>query len=323
MKEQESLGRLERIDLRKVWANESANFTPWLAKEENLKVLAEAIGIELELEATEEDVGPFRADLVCRDTGSDVRVLIENQLERTNHTHLGQLMTYAAGPDPVTIVWVAERFTDEHRAALDWLNEVTSDSVNLFGLEIELWRIGESPIAPKFNVVSEPNDWVKTRASLEAGGLTEAKALQVEFWKTFRDYVEERRSVVRPTKALPHHWMNISIGRTGFRLSAVASLYDSEENTFGGHELRAELVLDDGRADEHFLALQAEKDAIEQTIGEPLTWHRPENARMRRIYVRRGADLESRKDWPEYHAWLLAKLELFHKTFAPRVRDLD
>jgi hypothetical protein len=139
----------------------------------------------------------------------------------------------------------------------------------------------------------------------------------------FREFVDGRQSFIKTTKALPQNWMNVSLGRTGCRLSAVASLWDSAGNTFSGHELRAELVLDDESADEHFLALQTEKDNIERGIGEQLTWHRPENIRMRRIYLRRSADLESRKDRPEYCAWLLAKLELFHKTFAPRVRDLD
>ena len=323
MKEQESLGRLERIDLRKVWVKEAANFTPWLAKKENLDLLGNTLRIDLELEAFEKGVGPFRADLVCRDTATRALVLIENQIDKTDHTHLGQLMTYAAGLDAVTIVWVAERFTDEHRAALDWLNEVTNKNINLFGLEIELWRIGESPIAPKFNIVSQPNDWLKTKATAESGELSEGKALQVEFWTAFREFVDGRRSFIKTTKALPQNWMNVALGRTGCHLSAVASFWDSAGNTFSGHELRAELVLDDEKSDEHFLALQAEKGDIERAIGEPLTWHRPENTRMRRIYLRRSADLESRKDWPEYCAWLLAKLELFHKTFAPRVRDLD
>jgi len=137
------LGRLERVDLRTVWANEAGAFTPWLAKEENLKLLGDTIGIELELEAQEKNVGPFRADILCRDTATDDWVLIENQLERTDHGHLGQLLTYAAGLKAVTLVWVAQRFAEEHRAAIDWLNEITDESLNFFGLEVEAWRIGD------------------------------------------------------------------------------------------------------------------------------------------------------------------------------------
>jgi hypothetical protein len=260
---------------------------------------------------------------VCRDSGTGALVLIENQIERTDHTHLGQLMTYAAGLDAVTVVWVAERFTDEHRAALDWLNEVTNEKINLFGLEIELWRIGSSPIAPKFNVVSQPNDWLKSKATAQSGDLSEGKALQVEFWTAFREFVTGRGSFIKTTKALPQNWMNISVGKTGFQLVAIASLWDSAESTFGGHELRVEFVMHDDNADAHFLVLETEKETIERAVGEPLVWHRPEDKRARKLYVRRSADLESRKDWPEYHTWLLAKLEVFHRTFAPRVQTLD
>lgn len=158
----ENLARLEPVvDLQTVWKNEAQDFTPWLAREENLALLGETIGMELEFEAQEKDVGPFRADLLCRDTVTNELVLIENQLERTNHTHLGQLVTYAAGLGARTIVWIADRFRDEHRAAMDWLNENTKEDINFFGLEVELWRIGNSAIAPRFNVISKPNTWTK------------------------------------------------------------------------------------------------------------------------------------------------------------------
>src|SRR6267143_5357689 len=154
------LGRLERIDLRDIWTSEAADFTPWLAQSENLEVLATTLGIEqLELEAQEKLIGPFRADILCKDIGSDQWVLIENQLERTDHLHLGQLLTYAAGLQAVTIVWIAAKFTEEHRATLDWLNKITDDSIRFFGLEVKLWRIGASPAAPSFDIVSKPNNW--------------------------------------------------------------------------------------------------------------------------------------------------------------------
>ena len=156
------LERLIKVPLREFWEGEASDFTPWLAEEENISLLGETIRVELEVEAQERNVGPFRADILCKDTATDDWVLIKNQLERTDHTYLGQLLTYAAGLEAVTVVWIAERFTDEHRAALDWLNEITAEGVSFFGLEIELWRIGDSPRAPKFNVVSHPNDWTKT-----------------------------------------------------------------------------------------------------------------------------------------------------------------
>ncbi len=147
------LGRLERVDLRTYWLNEASYFTPWLAQEENVALLGETIGIELEVQQQEANVGPFRADILCRNTADNSFVLVENQLERTDHMHLGQLVTYAAGLDAVTVIWIASRFTEEHRAALDWLNEITHEGFNFFGLEIELWCTGSSLAAPKDRLI--------------------------------------------------------------------------------------------------------------------------------------------------------------------------
>jgi len=154
-----NLGILTKADLREVWESESADFTPWLASKENIGILGKIIAMELEVEAQEKNIGIFRADILCRDTASGNWVLIENQLKRTDHDHLGQLLTYAAGLQAVTIVWIAATFTDEHRAALDWLNEITDEQFQFFGLEIELWKINNSPVAPNFNIVSKTNNW--------------------------------------------------------------------------------------------------------------------------------------------------------------------
>lgn len=152
-------GKLERVDLRDIWGHEASGFTPWLARDENLAELGQTIGVKLELVGQERDIGPFRADILCKDSLTQNYVIIKSQLENTNNTHLGQILTYAAGLGAKTVVWVAKQFTEEHRAALDWLNNISKEDFEFFALEIELWRIGESPAAPKFNVVSKPNEW--------------------------------------------------------------------------------------------------------------------------------------------------------------------
>jgi hypothetical protein len=322
-----TLGRLVRVDLREVWLKEDEDFTPWLAREANVALLGDAIGLDLEVEAQEKDVGPFRADILCKDTATGNWVLIENQLERTDHGHLGQLLTYAAGLQAVTIVWIAQRFTEEHRAALDWLNEITDDRFNFFGLEIELWQIGTSPVAPKFNVVCKPNDWSKTvaagAAQVEKESLTDAKRLQPQFWTDFRSYVEEHGQRIKPTKPHPQHWMTFALGRSGFNLSGVASLYDSVAESYDSHELRAEVIIDGPNSKPQFAALEAKKSDIEAQLGEPLTWHNPTGKRMCRLFVRKGVILTDQTKWPKYHAWLLEKLEALHKTFDQRIRQLD
>ena len=319
-----TLGRLVTVELRDTWTSEATEFTPWLAQPENLRLLGETIGIELELQAQEQNVGPFRADILCKDTASGQWVLIENQLERTDHTHLGQLLTYAAGLKTVSIVWIAKEFTEEHRAALDWLNEITEEQFNFFGLEVELWRIGNSPAAPKFNIVCQPNDWSRRVVKgAENAGLTESKQLQHEFWTAFRAYVLERKSVIRPTKPRPQNWMPISLGRSGCRLDAVASFWDSVAESYDNNELRAEVVLDSEQSKQHFDAFFAEKASIEQEISEQLTWYKTQNARMCRIYLRRSANLLDKGAWSEYAEWLLRKLEVLHKAFSSRVRQLS
>jgi len=317
----EKLGRLEKVDLRAIFGSESGDFTPWLAKEENLKLLAETINLELELEAQEKDVGPFRADILCKDTTTDSWVLIENQLERTDHTHLGQLLTYAAGLDAVTIVWIAQHFTEEHRASLDWLNQHTDEKIVFFGLEVELWKIGESPPAPKFNIVSKPNDWSRSIQQAAQGELSENRRMQLQFWTAFRDFMSER-SFVRCQKPYPQHWMNHSIGRSGFHLSSIASTWNSETNE-SSPELRVELSINGKQAKTHFAALEQNKSEIEQAIAQKLIWHNPEGKNACRIYTRIDANFLDSEHWPEQHAWLQKQLETFHKVFGPIVKTLD
>ena len=320
------LGRLVSVELRSEWQSEAGDFTPWLAQEENIKLLGETIGLELEVQTTEKEVGPFRADILCKETTSDHWVLIENQLEKTDHTHLGQLITYAAGLDAVTIVWVAQRFTDEHRAALDWLNEVTGDEVAFFALEVELWRIGDSPAAPKFNVTSQPNDWSRNvRTSAAQSGskeLTEFKQMQLEFWTHFKTYLDERTDL-KGAKPYPANWMNISLGRAGFRLSAIMSQFDSEKETFANGELRTEFAVENPRSKEYWQLLEERKESIENAIGEPVTWYEVSGVRTCRIFCRKAVDVSDSSKWPDYWEWLRVRLVKFNEVFRPIVSTLE
>lgn len=316
-----SMGRLAKVDLRRAWASEASGFTPWLATEENLRMLGDTIGLELELESQEKPVGPFRADILCKDTATDNWVLIENQLERTDHNHLGQLLTYAAGLDAVTIVWIAERFTEEHRAALDWLNEATGEEINFFGLEIELWQIGDSAIAPKFNVVSHSNEWTrKIRKSIRDGvELSDHKQLQQQFWAGFREYMDEQNGEVRATKPLPQHWMNHAIGRAGVKLASCVAKPKSGDRS---PEIRAEVCLTDHNAKQYFSDLMARRDEIEQALGFPLTWHDPEGKNMCRIFTQKDTDFTDEALWPEQYEWLRERQEALRRVFAPIVKQL-
>ena len=316
----DTLGRLTKVPIRDMWNDEASDFTPWLADEQNIELLSETIGIELEVEAQEKEVGPFRADILCKDTITGHWVLIENQLERTDHTHLGQLLTYAAGLNAVSIVWIAERFTSEHRAALDWLNEITDETVNFFGLEVELWRIGNSPMAPKFNVISQPNDWTKTVSStarrLTQSDLTETQQLQLEYWTAFRVVLQQRDGVITPVKPQPQHWLDFAVGRSYFNLSALANTRDKR--------IGIRLWLAGANAKPHFYLLEQDKGDIEKEVGAELVWHElPDKKHCHITLHRLQTDPKMRHEWADQHQWLSEKLELCHKVFSPRVKELD
>lgn len=320
-----ALGRLKQVALRSVWADEAGNFTPWLAKPESLKLLGDTLGLELEPDSEEVAVGTFWADIVCRDSTNGNKVVIENQIEKTNHVHLGQILTYTAGVGAQTIVWIASKFTEEHRAELDWLNEHTTEEVSFFGLEVELWRIGTSSPAPKFNIVSKPNDWSKAvRQQSTAGAdrqISENKRLQFEFWSAFKPFLEERTKL-RSSQPGYQHWLNASLGKSGFHLCAIASHWNNETQSYGMPEIRVELIIDGRQAKEYLELLRARRDELVASIGIPLTFHMAEGGKSAKIYVRRDCDFRDRAKWNEAFEWLAKYLQLFSDTFRPLINQL-
>ena len=310
------LGRLEKLDLRTYWRKEDTEFTPWLAREENIQLLSETIGIELEVKSQEKNVGPFRADILCTDTTDDHFVLIENQLERTDHSHLGQLMTYAAGLDVVTVIWIAQRFTEEHRAALDWLNRITDNSINFFGIEIELYRIDDSIAAPMFNIVSKPNDWAKSvRKSAASQNITDTKLKQQIYWEALKTFMEDNKSFVRLHSAQPQHWVNAAIGRSNFYLTASVN---SRENTIS---IWLNIVGEDAHTNYDKLYELAYESSLTQ-VSPDLLWDKLEGKKSSTIILKTEGDFTKEMDWPNQHAWFKENLEKFSKFFKPLVKKV-
>lgn len=316
-----NLGRLERVELRDIWLSEASDFTPWLARKENLDILGGTLGIDLELEAQERPVGPFRADILCKDIGTDRWVLIENQLERTDHNHLGQLLTYASGLEAVTIVWVAARFTEEHRSTLDWLNRITDESFRFFGLEVELWRIDDSSPAPKFNIVSKPNDWSQSVAqaarAIDDAELSETRIMQRAYWTAFDKVLASLGGPVSGgRKAQPQPWMAYSIGRS--RFSVGAAMVRPRK------QVRAEVYISGGKAKAFFHLLAAQKSEIESDLGFALDWEELPEGQDSRISVSLDdADPANEGDWTRQHEWLAKRMNEMHRVLAPRIKALD
>ena len=225
--------------------------------------------------ATEHWVGDFKLDILCTD--GDEKVIIENQLEEANHKHLGQIITYAAGVGAKKVIWVAESFRPEHVAALQFLNDNTTDDLSFFAVEIELWRIGDSPLAPKFEVVAKPNDWAKSgrEQASAAASASPTKQLQQKFWMALIQNLTAKAPQIRPQKPRPQHWLNNSIGRAGFGLNITANTRDER--------LGVELWIPGAEAKKQFAYLSAQKKDIEGKLGFELDWQELPDAKACRI----------------------------------------
>lgn len=308
------MGKLRHVPLREAWASEPYDFTPWLAKQDNLKLLGEAVGMELEHLAQEQPVGPFRADIVCRNATDGSCVLIENQLQRTDHTHMGQLLTYAAGLDAVAMIWVAETFTDEHRAALDWFNTKMPPDIGFFGLEIELWRIDDSPIAPKFNVVSMPNEWTKTAASRSAG--SDLALLCQDYWQGVISILEPSGILTMPAKPSRKQDISFPVGWHDFHLKAYFSR--AKNNAAAWVACRGE------NGWNNFLTIKQSADQIEHDCGGRIAWwETPDQNRGSFALTFSDFDPTNRDDWARQHRFLADALKTLHRVATPFVQSLQ
>jgi hypothetical protein len=306
------LGRLERVDVRDIWATEAAEFTPWLAEPDNIALLGEEIGIELECIAQEKYVGPFRADILCRDVNSDELVVIENQLERSDHGHLGQLLTYAAGLETASIVWLAPRFCAEHRSALDWLNKATKEQFRFFGVELEVWAISGSAPAPRFHVVSKPDGWNQAvrRASREVRQTpTQSAQRRLEYWQAFLAGLRITDLKIPGPNTLGNLWFNLK-GR-----DLWITVYAAASSGRIGVFLR-------GKAG-YYATLQRSHAKVSRILGTDADWYQGESPDDWSIAVAKVADPSDRSAWPAQHEWLAKQLERFIIAFRPFAAALD
>ncbi len=312
-----TLSLLQRINLREAWKNEASDFTPWLAQPDNLNQLADALGLsELELVQTEYPVGDFKLDILCTD--DDGEIIIENQLEKTNHTHLGQIITYAAGIGAKKVIWVAESFRPEHVAALDFLNQNTTSELNFFAVEMTLWRIADSPMAPSFTVVAKPNDWSKSsrESARAAATATPTKLLQHRFWVGWVSYLEANQSPLKPQKPGPKHWLSLSLGRGGFNIGATVN---SRENRLG-----VEIYINHKDSKQYFARLNSQSQTIESKLGFQLDWRElPTKDACRILIYKNNAPLNDENAWSAYYQWLTDTVKKMDQVFRPLVKVLE
>ncbi|MDP8206015.1 MAG: DUF4268 domain-containing protein [Candidatus Electryonea clarkiae] len=308
-----ALARLRKIDLREAWNNEASDFTNWLAEDENLQLLSDEIGIDISLIQTEASVGRFFVDILAEEENTGRKIVIENQLEATNHDHLGKLITYASGFDAEIVIWIVKDVKDEHKQAIDWLNEHTDDKIYLFAIKMELWQIAESPFAPKFQVISKPNDWAKTiKKTTAQSSLTDTKLLQLEFWDQFKEYAKEQKTSLNLRKAYPHHWYDISIGSSKAHIALIIDTRLSQ--------LRCELYIPNSQ--DLYDKLFLNKTDIESKFDSfSLEWMELEGKKASRIRsVKDMENVTENSSWEEAFAWLLICANQYHSIFGNILR---
>ena len=284
-----NLGTLKEItDLRSIWPHEALNFTPWVA--ENVDLLADAVGLDITVDETESSVGDFNVDIYASETGTDRKIIIENQLEDTDHDHLGKLITYASGKGADVVIWVVKHAREEHKAAVEWLNNHTDDKIGFFLCEIKLFQIGDSQIAPAFTVVERPNDWTKEIRKTASANSTQQQRL--EYWQAFNDYAFSDANFSRifnKRKPTTDHWMDFSIGSSACHI-AVSQIQKRKA-------VDVELYINDDK--ELFKSLFAHKDEIEKNMEMELEWKELPERKASRILIEKTVDLDDRATWPE------------------------
>jgi len=301
-----ALGKLKKVDVREEWKHEANDFTKWLSKEESLRLLGNEIGYDIVLLETEAACGGFSVDILAEDEATEKKIVIENQLEITNHDHLGKLITYASGHLASIAIWVVSNVREEHRKAIDWLNEHTDEDVEFYLIQIELLQIDESPFAPHFEIICKPNDWARSvKESTSQEAMSGVSAGQFEFWTQFKAFAIQRKTALRLQKPSPQHWTNIGIGNSQ---ASISLTIDSVKGLFA-----TALYIPDNK--ELYAKLLEHKIQIESDLGGMAEWMELPGKKASRIKVSIPGDFNAKEKWEEYFGWLLAEAEKFYKTF--------
>lgn len=313
-----NFGSLEPQDVRDYWAHEERDFTPWVADQldsEGSSELENAIGLDIELIEREKPVGKYNVDIFAKVIDDGRKVVVENQLARSDHDHLGKSIAYAAGVDADIIVWIAPEFNDEHQDAIQWLNNNSRENIDLFAIRLEVWRIDDSPPAVRLNPIEEPSEW-KEKAQRSKGELSDRETRREEFWTTFRDRITEEQTPLRARKPSSRHYYSNPIGTSGFHLSF---LFDRKAGERG-----ITLYIKDD--EEAFWELIDDQNQIEEEIGQSLEWVEPKETRtgnMRsELRLRTEGTLDDRENWEKHIEWFLEYGERFHEVFPHRLRNL-
>lgn len=305
------LGKMKEVDIRKVWAHEQYDFSKWLAAEENIKELGDTLNLALTDVETEKFVGSYRCDIICKDELTGKSVLIENQLEQTNHDHLGKIITYSSGLDASVVVWIVAEARQEHASAIEWLNKHTDDDLAFFLIEVHAYTIGDSDPAPMFRIIEQPNDFARSvKAVARQGELSDAQIKRQEFWTMFNDVIDQRGKPFNKRKATTDHWYEVAVGSSQCHISI--DLVNKE------HKIRVGLWITDNK--DMFDNMKAHQAEIEGAMGFPLEWYRLDNKKASVICANiPGLDFRRQDNYPELMNKAIDMVLAEKKAFAPYI----
>jgi hypothetical protein len=306
-----NFGELKKVNPREIWLNEATHFTPWLCN--NISELGKVIGLELEITNREAGVGDFSLDILAKDITRNRVVVIENQLEPTDHKHLGQVLTYAAGFDAGVVIWVAQQIREEHRQAVDWLNQNTSEKLEFFAVEIDIIRIDDSKPALNFKLKAYPNEWQKTTIA-SASIVSDTMVAYKNFFQKLIDELREKYKFTNARIGQLQSWYAFASGVNGIIYGASFAR---------GGKVRTEVYFNKSQSEfnkQIFDEFFSQKESIESEFGEELTWERLDDKQASRIaiYGPGSIDMDSHQ-LDELQNWIIKELLLFKKVFGPKL----
>ena len=303
------LGKIKEVDIRDVWKHEQYDFSKWLASEENISELGDTLNLSLTDVQTEQFVGSYRCDIICKDDITGKSVLIENQLEQTNHDHLGKIITYASGLNASVVVWIVAEAREEHASAIEWLNKHTDDDVAFFLIEIHAYKIGDSDPAPMFKIIEQPNDFARSvKAAAVKGELSDTQIKRQEFWTQFNEVLDSRGKPFNKRKATTDHWYSVGIGSS--------RCYISIDLVNKQHKIRIGFWISNDK--ELFDSLSENKKEIEAAVGQTLDWDRLEGKKASVICASiPGLNFNKQDNYPELMNKAIDMVLAFREAFKP------
>jgi hypothetical protein len=310
-----TIGQIRIEAIRTAFPREASHLTTWL--EQHIDVLCERLGIDLTVEQREAKVGSFNVDLLCSDVNGNPAV-VENQLEPTDHDHLGKLLTYLVNMDAATAVWVTSEARPEHEKVIDWLNESTPDGISFYLVKAEAVTIDGSAPAPLFTVVAAPSEQIKRQGD-EKKEWAERHYRRVEFWKGLLEKSKGKTTLFANISPSTNQWISTGVGKSGITLNY--GIYKDH----GGVDLYIDCDVDSAgaRNKEIFDQLREQQVSIEEEYGRPLEWQRLDTKRAARIRSTiSGGGLATPEAWDSLQDEMIASMIRFEKALVPRLKQV-